>query len=163
MTRKPNKTTSPAAAGEPRNSVASTTRRADPHFERESERYENPLPSREYVGQKVAEHGVPAGFEQLCQLLDIQPEERENFERRLMAMERDGQLMRNRRGAFLLPDKADRERLLSLLDRVLADQRVQKMKPSPGQLAMLQRIREALPVQASNVRKLPARSARRAA
>jgi pimeloyl-ACP methyl ester carboxylesterase len=63
----------------------------------------------------------------------------------------------------LLPDKADRERLLSLLDRVLADQRVQKMKPSPAQLAMLQRIRDALPVQASNVRKLPARSARRAA
>ncbi|HZN48282.1 MAG TPA: DUF3141 domain-containing protein, partial [Ramlibacter sp.] len=60
----------------------------------------------------------------------------------------------------LLPDRADRERLLSLLERVLADQRVQKMKPSPEQLAMLQRIRDALPVQASNVRKMPARSAR---
>ncbi|HZN46752.1 MAG TPA: poly(3-hydroxybutyrate) depolymerase, partial [Ramlibacter sp.] len=64
---------------------------------------------------------------------------------------------------LLLPDRADRERLLSLLERVLADQRVQKMKPSPEQLAMLERIREALPVQASNVRKMPARSGRRAA
>jgi ribonuclease R len=109
MTRKTPKTTSSAVAGQApsESSQASSIRRADPHFERESARYEDPLPSREYIAQKVAEHGVPAAFEQLCQLLDILPEERENFERRLMAMERDGQLMRNRRGAFLLPDKAD--------------------------------------------------------
>jgi ribonuclease R len=85
----------------------SATRRADPHYARECERYEQPLPSREYVLEKVTAHGVPAEFDQLCAMLDIVPDERALFERRLGAMERDGQLMRNRRGAYLLPDKAD--------------------------------------------------------
>ncbi|MDY0011975.1 MAG: ribonuclease R [Rhodocyclaceae bacterium] len=107
MTRSTRTKTKPAGAGQAPKSELSAIRRADPHFARESERYELPLPSREYIAQIVAEHGVPAGFDELCQLLGIQPDEREFFERRLMAMERDGQLMRNRRGAFLLPNKAD--------------------------------------------------------
>lgn len=41
----------------------------------------------------------------------------------------------------LLPEKSDRERFLSLLERLLADQRVQKVKPLPEQVAMLERIR----------------------
>ena len=85
----------------------SPIRQADPQLQRELGRYDYPLPSREYISQIVAQQGVPLVFETLCQLLDIQPAEREHFERRLMAMERDGQLMRNRRGAFLLPNKAD--------------------------------------------------------
>jgi ribonuclease R len=39
--------------------------------------------------------------------MDILPVEREFFERRMFAMERDGQVIRNRRGAYLLPAKAD--------------------------------------------------------
>ena len=38
----------------------------------------------------------------------------------------------------LLADRADRERLLTLLDRLLADERMQRVKPSTEQLAMLQ-------------------------
>ncbi|MBS0543609.1 MAG: ribonuclease R [Proteobacteria bacterium] len=85
----------------------SGTRLADPYFERESQKYEQPLPSREYVLDILADRGVPMPFPALAEALDIQPHELEHFDRRLRAMERDGQLIRNRRDAYLLPDKAD--------------------------------------------------------
>jgi hypothetical protein len=44
----------------------------------------------------------------------------------------------------LLANRKDRERLFMLLDRVLADKRVQRIEPSPGQRAMLARIRRVL-------------------
>jgi hypothetical protein len=44
----------------------------------------------------------------------------------------------------LVPDRADRDRLLTLLERVLADERVQRIQPSPEQAAMLARIRQVL-------------------
>jgi ribonuclease R len=85
----------------------SKIRRADPFFERESTRYDNPLPSREYIVQMLEEAGMPMSADELVQALDIQPEEREHFVRRLSAMEREAQLMRNRRDAYIIPDKAD--------------------------------------------------------
>lgn len=85
----------------------SAIRRADPYFERETQKYEAPLPSREYIEQTLAEVGVPMSVDELVQALDIRPEELEHFDRRLRAMQRDGQLVRNRRDACLLPDKAD--------------------------------------------------------
>ena len=84
----------------------SKTRRADPFFEREIARYEFPLPSREYVSQILADEGRPLEFEELSRLLDISSGERELFQRRLSAMEREGQLMRNRKGAYILPERA---------------------------------------------------------
>jgi hypothetical protein len=44
----------------------------------------------------------------------------------------------------LLPDPAERARLLSLLDKLIADPRVQAVEPTAEQLAMLERIRRAL-------------------
>ena len=41
----------------------------------------------------------------------------------------------------LLAERKDRERLLTLLERVLADKRVQRIQPSTEQQAMLARIR----------------------
>jgi ribonuclease R len=82
-------------------------RRADPYFEREREKYEQPLPSREYILKVLAEQGVPVDFERLAQLLEIRPFELDAFQRRLAAMRRDGQLMQNRGEAWLIPDKAD--------------------------------------------------------
>ena len=84
----------------------SKTRRNDPFFEREAARYDLPLPSREYVQQVLEAEGKPTGFEQLCVLLDIAPDEREAFVKRLAAMERDGQLLRNRKDAYILPERA---------------------------------------------------------
>ena len=85
----------------------SKIRRADPFIEREREKYEQPLPSREYVMQILAAQGAPVEFPGLCDLLDIKPVEQESFSRRLGAMARDGQLMQNRRDAWLIPDRAD--------------------------------------------------------
>jgi len=85
----------------------SRIRRADPFLEREQAKYPHPLPSREYILQILAEQGVPVPFERLCELLDIGAHEREAFQRRLGAMARDAQLLQNRRGDWLIPDKAD--------------------------------------------------------
>ncbi|MDR1996106.1 ribonuclease R [Azonexus sp.] len=84
----------------------SKVRRADPFFERESACYDHPLPSREYVAQILADEGRPLGFAELAGLLDIAEGEREMFLRRLGAMEREGQLLRNRKGAYILPERA---------------------------------------------------------
>ncbi len=81
-------------------------RRADPFFERESVRYEFPLPSREYIMQIMADEGRPVEFVELVELLDITTAEKDMFQRRLGAMEREGQLMRNRKGAYILPERA---------------------------------------------------------
>ncbi|MDR0674322.1 MAG: ribonuclease R [Zoogloeaceae bacterium] len=84
----------------------SRIRRNDPFFERECQRYDFPLPSREYVGQILEKAGQPLDFAQLAAALDIRPEEREHFLRRLEAMEREGQLLRNRKNAYILPERA---------------------------------------------------------
>ena len=85
----------------------SALRRADPMIEREIAKYDYPLPSREYILQILSAQGVPVGLEQLATLLDIREGERDDFVRRLGAMARDGQLLQNRRGDWLIPDKAD--------------------------------------------------------
>ncbi len=84
----------------------SKVRRADPFYERECKRYEFPLPSREYIVQVLEEQGQPLSLERLLELLDIGADEREMFCRRLSAMEREGQLLKNRKGDFILPEKA---------------------------------------------------------
>ena len=80
-------------------------RGADPHAKREAANYANPLPSREHILQTMTDQGVPLGMEQLYQLLDIRDEEREIFNRRLNAMEREGQIIRNRKGALCIAEK----------------------------------------------------------
>ena len=84
----------------------SRIRKNDPHLQREMAKYEWPLPSREYVLQIVEEQQKPVSLEELCALLDIQPGEYDLFQRRLAAMEREAQLMRNRKGAYILPERA---------------------------------------------------------
>ena len=88
-------------------SKLSKVRRADPFLARELENYEHPLPSREYILATLTQHGVPLATERLCEVLDIAEDERTPFQRRLGAMAREGQLLQNRAGAWLIPDKAD--------------------------------------------------------
>jgi ribonuclease R len=85
----------------------SKIRRADPQFEREKAQYEHPLPSREYILQTLATQGAPLELGRLVELLDVHASELESFQRRLGAMAREAQLMQNRRGDWLIPDKAD--------------------------------------------------------
>ena len=85
----------------------SKVRRADPYLERELAKYEHPLPSREYILTTLTGQGVPLETERICDLLDVDASELVAFQRRLGAMAREGQLLQNRAGAWLIPDKAD--------------------------------------------------------
>jgi ribonuclease R len=82
-------------------------RNQDPFLERERTQYEYPLPSREFVLQLLEEQGAPIPEEELRELLQITEAEADLFSRRLRAMERDGQLMRNRKGSLCMVDKLD--------------------------------------------------------
>ena len=82
-------------------------RHLDPHFEREKEQYGHPLPSREFMLQVLKEQGVPMAEEALRKLLEISEEENDFFNRRLSAMVREGQIMRNRKGDICVVDKLD--------------------------------------------------------
>src|SRR6266571_1300798 len=82
-------------------------RAADLHREREASRYEYPIPSRELILQTLAQAGVPLTDEELARRLAIKPKERDAFSKRLGAMERDGQILRNRKGAILVAAKLD--------------------------------------------------------
>jgi ribonuclease R len=82
-------------------------RALDPFLEREREQYEHPLPSREYILQILAQHGVPVEQEDLISMLQIEEHEEELFVRRIRAMERDGQIMRNRKRAICVMEKLD--------------------------------------------------------
>lgn len=73
----------------------------DPYYSREAEKYPNPIPSREYILQCLNAYGQPALPEQVIELFGLESEEhQEAMRRRLIAMERNGQLMRNRRGKY---------------------------------------------------------------
>ena len=82
-------------------------RSRDPHYERERSKYDEPLPSREYLLQVLEQQGVPVPEDELAELLEVKPDERTAFQRRLAAMERDGELIRNRRNAVCVASKLD--------------------------------------------------------
>ncbi len=79
----------------------------DPHLAREKEKYGQPLPSREFIRQLLEQAGGPLTPEDLAQNLGLETEEWDSFLNRLRAMQRDGQLLFNRRGALCLPDKIE--------------------------------------------------------
>ena len=69
----------------------------DPHAAREASRYDNPIPSREFVLQHLEERGEPISHQALCkELLLFDADAQEALRRRLNAMTRDGQLIENR-------------------------------------------------------------------
>jgi ribonuclease R len=91
-----------------RKSRGSRTRKSrDPHFDREARRYEQPVASREFISQTLKKKGVPVAEQELERLLHVGPQDREAFTRRIAAMERDGEIMRNRRGAICVVEKLD--------------------------------------------------------
>ena len=86
---------------------AEALRRSDPNLERESSKYENPLPSREFILDVMEQAGQPLTPESLAETLAIKPEEDEAFSRRLQAMARAGQILINRRGVLCVAEKLD--------------------------------------------------------
>jgi ribonuclease R len=82
--------------------------RTDPQFEREAARYERPIPSRELILEVIHEADGPVPFEPLAERLGLSnPVDIEALTRRLRAMERDGQLVCNRRGAYVPVNQED--------------------------------------------------------
>ncbi|MDD2766103.1 MAG: VacB/RNase II family 3'-5' exoribonuclease, partial [Opitutaceae bacterium] len=80
----------------------------DPFAAREAEKYERPIPSRELILQVLQEQGVPLRLEELAPLLGLfDDEDIESLRRRLNAMERDGQLLRNRRDRYCQINQKD--------------------------------------------------------
>lgn len=80
----------------------------DPFQEREAEKYENPIPSREFILDHLSKREKPASREELAEELKISGEEQlEALRRRLRAMERDGQLVFTRRQCYALPERLD--------------------------------------------------------
>ncbi|TQV86945.1 ribonuclease R [Aliikangiella coralliicola] len=80
----------------------------DPHFDRESKKYDNPIPSREFILELLEKAGGPLKFKAIqfnLNLFDVEQEVA--LSRRLKAMERDGQLHCDRRGAYGIVDKLD--------------------------------------------------------
>ena len=80
----------------------------DPFAEREARRYERPIASREMIIQILEDERGPLVFEDLVEVLDLDDQvDRESLRRRLNAMERDGQIVCNRRGGYLPVDRRD--------------------------------------------------------
>ncbi len=83
-------------------------RKKDPYADRERAKYDSPVSSRELIIEHLEERGEPMVLEQIAHDLDHQNEaEFEGLRRRLGAMERDGQVMRNRRGGYGLTRSMD--------------------------------------------------------
>ena len=79
---------------------------ADPHAAREAARYDNPIPSREVILELLNAADSPLDHDGIAARLALaEPEQLDALRKRLRAMERDGQLMVNRRGDYGLVDK----------------------------------------------------------
>jgi len=69
----------------------------DPYAQREAEKYENPIPSRELILQLIEHAGKPLSRVDIAEAFSLENEDDlEALRRRLRAMERDGQLLFNR-------------------------------------------------------------------
>ncbi len=80
----------------------------DPHSQREAEKYENPIPSREVILQLLADNGQPLDFVAITEALHLYDErDTDALKKRLRAMERDGQLLYNRRRQYVPIERTD--------------------------------------------------------
>jgi ribonuclease R len=76
--------------------------------DREAQKYENPIPSREFILEHLADRGSPATRKQIILDLNLSSDsDQEAIRRRLSAMVRDGQLHKNRNGAYGLVGKME--------------------------------------------------------
>jgi len=83
----------------------------DPFYNRESEKYAEPIPSRELILQVLEEFGRPMSGKQLISTLEVNEESKqEALGFRLRAMLRDGQLMQDRRGRYCLLQRINLQR-----------------------------------------------------
>jgi len=80
----------------------------DPHANREARKYDEPIPSREYIMEVLENNSGLMNREEIAAAIKIEGEGQiEALRRRLRAMERDGQLVYTRRGGYGLVSKMD--------------------------------------------------------
>ncbi len=83
-------------------------RKKDPHAERESLKYENPIASREFILEFLESAGVPLRLDAIASHFSLTDDMgRTALHRRLRAMERDGQILFNRRKQYCIASKMD--------------------------------------------------------
>ena len=83
-------------------------RQKDPHAKREAKKYAHPIPSREWISLFLSDQSGPITFEKLCRGLGVGSDsDQHSLRRRLQAMERDGQVICNRRGEYGIVTKMD--------------------------------------------------------
>ncbi len=83
----------------------------DPFYKRESEKYDEPIPSRELIMQVLEEYGRPISRNQLIHKLEVSEDSKqEALGYRLKAMLRDGQVIEDRRGRYCLLKRINLQR-----------------------------------------------------
>jgi ribonuclease R len=83
-----------------------TTKVEDPYADRESAKYDKPIPSREAILALIRSGKGPMTREEISDALSLDDEDsQEALRRRLIAMSRDGQLVSNRRDGYGTLDK----------------------------------------------------------
>lgn len=101
----------PGAAKSGQKGPASTSRRGprtDPHAEREAAKYSQPIISREALTEFLSDAPGPMTAEEIAQKLKLTaPDRFEALSRRLGAMQRDGQVLVNRRGGYAVAEQLD--------------------------------------------------------
>lgn len=80
----------------------------DPFYDREAQKYDAPIASRELILDYLEKEGKPVNLDKIAQTMSIEnDEQKEALHRRLRAMERDGQVVFTRRKCYALPEKFD--------------------------------------------------------
>ena len=80
----------------------------DPHAAREANRYEQPIASREAILELLAQADGPLTADRIAYALGLsKPSQQEALDKRLAAMLRDGQVLKNRREGFGLAARLD--------------------------------------------------------
>jgi ribonuclease R len=82
-------------------------KKKDPFHAREAASYEHPVPSREFISTYLEDVDVPQTFQEVFNGFELEESQMEGLRRRLRAMERDGQLIQNRRGSYALVKEMD--------------------------------------------------------
>lgn len=91
-----------------KNTALIDLRHLDPEYQQERKKYDNPIPSREFILQIIREHNAPMKREDIIKVFGITDEQQiEGMVRRLRAMENAGQLVFTKRKHYALPEKLD--------------------------------------------------------
>ena len=79
---------------------------SDPYGDAEASRYDNPVASRKWLLELLEEAGRPLDCEEMVSLSQTIESNREGLFARLSAMCRDGQIITDRIGRYVLVDRA---------------------------------------------------------